>query len=167
VTHHNALDMKLYMRIAPELYLKRLMVGGMDRVYEINRNFRNEGLSRQHNPEFTMLEFYWAYATYHRPDGRSPRSWSPSWRQNVCGGTHAALGRRRPRAGRAVAADGSIKRRRPPPGRASANDTASCSTDPMAAARPRMARKLAGRRRGAHRCSSRRRRRRERLDAAD
>ncbi len=64
VTHHNALDMKLYMRIAPELYLKRLVVGGFDRVYEINRNFRNEGLSRSHNPEFTMLEFYQAYATY-------------------------------------------------------------------------------------------------------
>jgi len=64
VTHHNALDMQLYMRIAPELYLKRLVVGGFERVYEINRNFRNEGLSRQHNPEFTMLEFYWAYATY-------------------------------------------------------------------------------------------------------
>jgi lysyl-tRNA synthetase class 2 len=57
--------MKLYMRIAPELYLKRLVVGGLERVYEINRNFRNEGLSRQHNPEFTMLEFYMAYATYH------------------------------------------------------------------------------------------------------
>lgn len=65
VTHHNALDMRLYMRIAPELYLKRLVVGGFDRVYEINRNFRNEGLSRRHNPEFTMLEFYQAYATYH------------------------------------------------------------------------------------------------------
>jgi lysyl-tRNA synthetase, class II len=64
VTHHNALDMKLYMRIAPELYLKRLVVGGFERVYEINRNFRNEGLSRQHNPEFTMLELYQAYATY-------------------------------------------------------------------------------------------------------
>jgi len=64
VTHHNALDMKLYMRIAPELYLKRLVVGGLERVYEINRNFRNEGLSRQHNPEFTMLEFYMAYANY-------------------------------------------------------------------------------------------------------
>src|SRR5439155_26030060 len=64
VTQHNALDMKLYMRIAPELYLKRLVVGGFERVYEINRNFRNEGLSRQHNPEFTMLEFYQAYATY-------------------------------------------------------------------------------------------------------
>lgn len=63
-THHNALDMKLYMRIAPELYLKRLLVGGFERVYEINRNFRNEGISTQHNPEFTMLEFYWAYADF-------------------------------------------------------------------------------------------------------
>jgi len=65
VTHHNALDMKLYMRIAPELYLKRLTVGGIEKVFEINRNFRNEGISTQHNPEFTMLEFYWAYADYH------------------------------------------------------------------------------------------------------
>jgi lysyl-tRNA synthetase class 2 len=64
VTHHNTLDMKLYMRIAPELYLKRLTVGGIERVFEINRNFRNEGISTQHNPEFTMLEFYWAYADY-------------------------------------------------------------------------------------------------------
>ena len=64
VTHHNALDIDLYLRIAPELYLKRLIVGGMDRVYEINRNFRNEGLSMRHNPEFTMLEFYQAYADY-------------------------------------------------------------------------------------------------------
>ncbi|HEY3124797.1 MAG TPA: lysine--tRNA ligase [Thermoanaerobaculia bacterium] len=62
VTHHNALDLELYLRIAPELYLKRLVVGGMSRVYEINRNFRNEGISTQHNPEFTMLEFYQAYA---------------------------------------------------------------------------------------------------------
>jgi len=65
VTHHNALDMNLFLRIAPELYLKRLVVGGMDRVFEINRNFRNEGLSTRHNPEFTMIEFYQAYATYH------------------------------------------------------------------------------------------------------
>ena len=64
VTHHNALDMALYLRIAPELYLKRLVVGGFERVYEINRNFRNEGLSLHHNPEFTMLEFYQAYADY-------------------------------------------------------------------------------------------------------
>ncbi len=65
VTHHNTLDMDLYMRIAPELYLKRLIVGGMERVYEINRNFRNEGISVRHNPEFTMLEFYQAYTDYH------------------------------------------------------------------------------------------------------
>jgi lysyl-tRNA synthetase class 2 len=64
VTHHNALDIPLYMRIAPELYLKRLTVGGVERVFEINRNFRNEGISTQHNPEFTMLEFYWSYAGY-------------------------------------------------------------------------------------------------------
>jgi len=64
ITHHNALDMQLFLRIAPELYLKRLVVGGFDRVFEINRNFRNEGLSTRHNPEFTMLEFYQAYADY-------------------------------------------------------------------------------------------------------
>ena len=64
VTHHNALDMDLFLRIAPELYLKRLVVGGFERVYEINRNFRNEGISTRHNPEFTMLEFYQAYADY-------------------------------------------------------------------------------------------------------
>ena len=64
VTHHNTLDIDLYLRIAPELYLKRLVVGGMDRVYEINRNFRNEGMSAKHNPEFTMLEFYQAYTDY-------------------------------------------------------------------------------------------------------
>ena len=64
VTHHNALDIDLYLRVAPELYLKRLVVGGMERVYEINRNFRNEGVSTRHNPEFTMLELYEAYATY-------------------------------------------------------------------------------------------------------
>jgi len=64
-THHNALDIDMYMRIAPELYLKRLVVGGFERVFEINRNFRNEGLSTRHNPEFTMIEFYQAYATFH------------------------------------------------------------------------------------------------------
>jgi lysyl-tRNA synthetase class 2 len=63
-THHNTLDMDLYLRIAPELYLKRLVIGGMERVFELNRNFRNEGISTQHNPEFTMLEFYQAYSTY-------------------------------------------------------------------------------------------------------
>ena len=65
ITHHNTLDMDLYLRIAPELYLKRLVVGGLERVYEINRNFRNEGISTHHNPEFTMLEFYQAYTDYH------------------------------------------------------------------------------------------------------
>lgn len=65
VTHHNALDLQMYLRIAPELYLKRLVVGGFERVFEINRNFRNEGLSTRHNPEFTMIEFYQAYADYH------------------------------------------------------------------------------------------------------
>jgi lysyl-tRNA synthetase, class II len=63
-THHNALDMELYLRVAPELYLKRLVIGGLERVFEINRNFRNEGISTRHNPEFTMLEFYEAYANY-------------------------------------------------------------------------------------------------------
>ena len=65
ITHHNTLDMEMYLRVAPELYLKRLTVGGLEKVFEINRNFRNEGLSTRHNPEFTMLEFYWAYADYH------------------------------------------------------------------------------------------------------
>lgn len=65
ITHHNALDMDLFLRIAPELYLKRLTVGGFERVYEINRNFRNEGIDTKHNPEFTMMELYWAYVDYH------------------------------------------------------------------------------------------------------
>jgi lysyl-tRNA synthetase, class II len=64
ITHHNALDMELYLRVAPELFLKRLLVGGFDKIFELNRNFRNEGISVRHNPEFTMLEFYQAYATY-------------------------------------------------------------------------------------------------------
>jgi lysyl-tRNA synthetase class 2 len=64
ITHHNALDMQMFLRIAPELYLKRLVVGGFDRVFEVNRNFRNEGVSIRHNPEFTMMEFYAAYTDY-------------------------------------------------------------------------------------------------------
>ncbi len=73
VTHHNALDTELYLRIAPELYLKRLVVGGLERVYEINRNFRNEGVSTRHNPEFTMLEYYQAYADYNELMDRTER----------------------------------------------------------------------------------------------
>jgi lysyl-tRNA synthetase class 2 len=65
-THHKALDLDLYLRIAPELYLKRLLVGGFNKVFELNRNFRNEGISRKHNPEFTMLEAYWAYANFEK-----------------------------------------------------------------------------------------------------
>jgi len=65
MTHHNALDLDMYLRVAPELYLKRLVVGGFEKVFEINRNFRNEGISLRHNPEFTMLEFYWAHSTFH------------------------------------------------------------------------------------------------------
>ena len=71
VTHHNALDMTLYLRVAPELYLKRLLIGGFEKVYELNRNFRNEGISSHHNPEFTMLEFYQAYIDYRRAMDRS------------------------------------------------------------------------------------------------
>ncbi len=64
ITHHNALGVDRYLRIAPELYLKRLIVGGMEAIFEINRNFRNEGIDATHNPEFTSIEFYWAYKTY-------------------------------------------------------------------------------------------------------
>ena len=87
VTHHNALDMTLYMRIAPELYLKRLVVGGFERVYEINRNFRNEGISTQHNPEFTMLEFYQAYATYEDLMDLTEEHASRRWPREVLGRT--------------------------------------------------------------------------------
>jgi lysyl-tRNA synthetase class 2 len=85
-THHNALALDLYLRIAPELHLKRLVVGGFDRVYEIGRNFRNEGLSRQHNPEFTMLEFYQAYATYEDLMVLTQQLLSELARE-ICGGT--------------------------------------------------------------------------------
>ena len=74
MTHHNALDIDLYLRIALELYLKRLIVGGFERVYEIGRIFRNEGIDRDHNPEFTMLELYQAYARLRRHDGAGPRT---------------------------------------------------------------------------------------------
>jgi lysyl-tRNA synthetase class 2 len=90
-THHNALDMDLNMRIAPELHLKRLVVGGFDRVYEIGRNFRNEGLSRQHNPEFTMLEFYQAYATYEDLMALTQELFAELARE-MCGGTVISYG---------------------------------------------------------------------------
>jgi lysyl-tRNA synthetase class 2 len=77
VTHHNALDMQQFLRIAPELYLKRLVVGGFEKVFEINRNFRNEGLSPRHNPEFTMMEFYEAYAELQHADGLHRRPAAP------------------------------------------------------------------------------------------
>jgi lysyl-tRNA synthetase class 2 len=92
-THHNALGLDLKMRIAPELYLKRLVVGGFDRVYEIGRNFRNEGLSRQHNPEFTMLEFYQAYATYQDLMALTEELFGELARA-VCGGTVVQYGER-------------------------------------------------------------------------
>lgn len=91
ITHHNALDMQLYLRIAPELYLKRLLVGGFERVYEINRNFRNEGISTQHNPEFTMLEFYMAYADFTMLMELTEELFS-SLAKDVCGSTKIPYG---------------------------------------------------------------------------
>ncbi|HYK52679.1 MAG TPA: lysine--tRNA ligase, partial [Candidatus Eremiobacteraceae bacterium] len=90
-THHNALDMPLYLRIAPELYLKRLTVGGVERVFEINRNFRNEGISTQHNPEFTMMEFYETYADYHQLMTMTEEMFSTVARQ-VAGGDQVQYG---------------------------------------------------------------------------
>ncbi len=91
ITHHNTLDMPLYLRIAPELYLKRLVVGGLDRVYEINRNFRNEGLGWKYNPEFTMLEFYQAYADYRDMQALSEELLTGLAR-SVCGSTSVRFG---------------------------------------------------------------------------
>ncbi len=85
-THHNALDMQLFLRIAPELYLKRLLVGGFEKVFEVNRNFRNEGISTRHNPEFTMCEFYWAYATFEDLMDLTERMFAHV-ATKVCGGT--------------------------------------------------------------------------------
>lgn len=94
-THHNALDIDLYLRVAPELYLKRLTVGGLERVYEINRNFRNEGLSKQHNPEFTMLEFYEAYSDYRDLMGFSAELLREAAEAALDGGTVAEFGEHR------------------------------------------------------------------------
>ena len=91
ITHHNTLDIDLYLRIAPELFLKRLTVGGLDRVYEINRNFRNEGISTQHNPEFTMMEFYQAYADYRQVMDLTEEALTTVVR-NVCGTTAIRYG---------------------------------------------------------------------------
>lgn len=93
VTYHNVLDMRLYLRIAPELYLKRLVVGGMDKVFEIGRVFRNEGLSTQHNPEFTILEFYWTYADYHDLM-RLTEALIPEVARKAVGGEEVAFGGR-------------------------------------------------------------------------
>jgi lysyl-tRNA synthetase class 2 len=87
VTHHNALDMQLYLRVAPELFLKRLVVGGFERVFEVNRNFRNEGVSTRHNPEFTMLEFYQAYADY-RDLMALTEDLTRGLAREICGGEH-------------------------------------------------------------------------------
>jgi lysyl-tRNA synthetase, class II len=91
ITHHNTFDIDLYLRIAPELYLKRLLVGGLDRVYEINRNFRNEGVSSEHNPEFTMLEFYQAYSDY-RDLMELAEELFASVAQKICGSTEVTFG---------------------------------------------------------------------------
>lgn len=91
VTHHNTFDLDLYLRIAPELYLKRLLVGGLDRVYEINRNFRNEGVSTEHNPEFTMLEFYQAYSDYRDLMSLTEELFA-SLAQKICGSTQVTFG---------------------------------------------------------------------------
>ena len=101
-THHNALDMPLYLRIAPELYLKRLTVGGLERVYEINRNFRNEGISTQHNPEFTMLEFYEAYVDYEHLM-RLTEEMLSTVAQEVTGGLEGPFGDHRSRSCRRTA----------------------------------------------------------------
>src|SRR4029078_7747422 len=92
-THHNALDMDLFLRISPELYLKRLTVGGLERVFEINRNFRNEGISTQHNPEFTMMEFYEMYADYHQLMTMTEEMFSTGAR-HVVGGAAVPYGER-------------------------------------------------------------------------
>jgi lysyl-tRNA synthetase, class II len=91
ITHHNTFDLNLYLRIAPELYLKRLLVGGLDRVYEINRNFRNEGVSSEHNPEFTMLEFYQAYSDYRDLMALTEELFA-TLAQKICGSTLVAFG---------------------------------------------------------------------------
>jgi lysyl-tRNA synthetase class 2 len=99
ITHHNTFDLDLYLRIAPELYLKRLLVGGLDRVYEINRNFRNEGVSSEHNPEFTMLEFYQAYSDYRDLMALTEELFA-GLAQKICGTTQITFGEQKVDFGR-------------------------------------------------------------------
>ena len=134
VTHHNALDMQLFLRIAPELYLKRLVVGGLERVYEINRNFRNEGISTQHNPEFTMLEFYQAYSDYHELMVMTEEMLSACAREAT--GTRSDHVRRAPDFARAAVPAGVAARRRARGGAASAR-RGGRATRICATARPR------------------------------
>ena len=121
VTHHNALDMQLFLRIAPELYLKRLTVGGIERVFEINRNFRNEGISTQHNPEFTMLEFYQAYSDYQELMTMTEEMLSQRWRARRSAPTRSRSATTRSRWRRRTAgcrcARGRARRRRAQLGR--------------------------------------------------
>ena len=120
VTHHNALDIDLYLRIAPELYLKRLLIGGLEKVYELNRSFRNEGVSAQHNPEFTMLEAYEAYVDYHHTMSLV-EDLVRAIAIRVTGGTAGHVGRDRVRPRRAVRAHHDVRgdrgQRRPGPER--------------------------------------------------
>ncbi len=143
VTHHNALDMDLYLRIAPELYLKRLVVGGMERVYEINRNFRNEGISTQHNPEFTMLEFYQAYSDYHDLMTMTEEMLSDAWPRQVTGRDDVPFGEHddlvRGAVPPAVAAGARRARRRPS---GSGEPVAGADLRRLATAQPRSPRAL-------------------------
>ena len=123
VTHHNTLDIELYLRVAPELYLKRLTVGGIERVYEINRNFRNEGISTQHNPEFTMLEFYEAYVGLPAPDAVTEEMLSGVARARH---RHASRAVRRARRSRSRRRSAGCRCARRPPRRPRRNSATRC-----------------------------------------
>ena len=131
VTHHNTLDLDLFLRIAPELYLKRLLVGGMERVFEVGRVYRNEGISPKHNPEFTMLEAYQAYGDYHSMMDLT-EALIVAAIEALDGVYQATLGRPRGRLHPALAPPGYL---RPDPGRARRGRPA--STRPRSARRPR------------------------------
>ena len=129
VTHHNALDQQMFLRIAPELYLKRLIVGGFERVFEINRNFRNEGISVRHNPEFTMMEFYAAYWNHHDLMDFTEQVLRHAARQ-ATGSATLTYGGQAGRSGRAVRAPVGDATRwsRMPGSRASRRSTPACCT---------------------------------------